>query len=435
MRRPSEPNHIERREESTAGLFLARRFLPLLGCQFFADLGDNFFLNALVFLILFKLGGPADAALIPLATAALIAPSFLLSALGGEIADRFDMAFVARRLRLAGMGVSIVAATGLALGSVPILFAALVLFGVIAALFAPLKYGILPHLLAPAELPAGNASVQGSIFAAVLLGTITGGLLVKYGDTLMLAGLVLALPLASWGASLAIPPTGEAAPSLVIRRNVLASTLDTLKLLGDDRRIGWGALAICWFWSAGVVVLAILPSFVKDVLGGTENVLTFCLALFSVGIAVGSALAAQLAVGRIVLSTAIVGAALIATFATILGTMTLGTIPSSVSQGVSELFGSVGGLSIAIAVAGLAVSGGLFLVPVMTALQSWAGTDRRARVLAAVNVLTAASMAFAALVTSALQALGVKPPTLFVLLGIVGFIATILIRRTMPGGG
>jgi acyl-[acyl-carrier-protein]-phospholipid O-acyltransferase/long-chain-fatty-acid--[acyl-carrier-protein] ligase len=426
-----ESNHIEKRE-ATAGLLLTRRFLPLLGCQFFADLGDNFFLNTLVFLILFKLGGPNGPALVPLATAALIAPSFFLSALGGEIADRFDMARVAQRLRIAGIGVSIVAAAGLLLGSLTILFVALALFGVVAALFAPLKYGMLPHLLSSAELPAGNAYVQGSIFATVLLGTITAGLLVKYGDIRLLTALMLAFPLASWSVSQAILPTGEAAPELVVRRNVLASTWGTLKRLRDDRRIGWGALAICWFWAAGVVVLAILPPLVKNVLGGAEDALTFCLATFAIGIAIGSGVAAWLAAGRIELTTAIAGAVLIGLFALVIGGMTSGVLPAAQVQSVGQLFGSVSGLLLATALAGLAMSGGLLMVPIMAAVQSWAGPDRRARIVAAVNVLTAASMALAAVFTAALQASGVTPQVLFVVLGVTGLIAAAVIAKTMP---
>lgn len=404
----------------------------MLGCQFFADLGDNFFLNTLTFLVLFRLGGAGDVALVPLATAALITPSFFLSALGGEVADRFDMALVARRLRLAGIVVSILAAIGLVVGSVAILFVALTLFGVVAALFGPLKYGILPHLLSAAELPTGNALMQGSIFATVLLGTIAAGLLVQQGDTAMLAAPMLALPLASFAASLAIVPTGEAAPDLVVRRNVLASTLDALKRLRDDRRIAWGALAICWFWAAGVTVLAILPALVKNVLGGGEEALTFCLAVFSVGIALGSGIAARRAAGQVELRTAIAGGVLVGICALALGGMTLWWPKPVGVQSFAELFGSPRGVMVVAAAGGLATAGGLLLVPILTAVQAWAGVDRRARVIAAVNILTAASMALAGLATATLQALGATPPQLFILLGVAGLAAAAAIARTMP---
>ena len=69
-----------------SSLLLTRRFAPLFWCQFFSAFSDNFLKNALVFLLLFKIGGPDAEALITLAAAVFISPYFFLSALGGEFA-------------------------------------------------------------------------------------------------------------------------------------------------------------------------------------------------------------------------------------------------------------------------------------------------------------------------------------------------------------
>ncbi len=194
---------------------LSRRFAPLFWCQFFSAFSDNFLKTALVFLILFQIGGPNAEALITLAGGIFIAPFFFLSALGGQIADRFDKAMVARRLKFIEIGIAFVAVAGFSLHSVPVLFVALFLFGVIAALFGPMKYGILPDHLARAELPAANALVEGATFLAILLGTIFGGLATKGGgDPAHLSLLMIGFALLCWGSSLFIPPTGEAAPGL-----------------------------------------------------------------------------------------------------------------------------------------------------------------------------------------------------------------------------
>src|SRR5262245_40728972 len=95
-----------------ARLMLARRFAPLFWCQFFGAFNDNFVKNVLVILILFKIGGAGSGALVTLAGGIFIAPFFLLSGLGGEMADRFDKALVARRLKLAEIGFAVVAALG-----------------------------------------------------------------------------------------------------------------------------------------------------------------------------------------------------------------------------------------------------------------------------------------------------------------------------------
>src|SRR3954451_17547013 len=162
-------------------LLWSRRFAPLFWCQFFSAFNDNFLKNALVFLILFKIGGSDAEALVTLAGAVFIGPFFLLSGLGGELADRFDKAVVARRLKLAEIGAAGLAVAGFWLHSLPVLFAALFAFGTIAALFGPIKYGILPDHLAREELPAGNALVEAATFLAILLGTVPGGYAARGG--------------------------------------------------------------------------------------------------------------------------------------------------------------------------------------------------------------------------------------------------------------
>src|SRR4051812_7921508 len=137
LRHP-EPSSAESAPVSNS-LMLSRRFAPLFWCQFFSAFNDNFLKNALIFLILFKIGGADAAALVTLAGAVFIAPFFLLSGLGGELADRFDKALVARRLKLAEIGAAALAVAGFGLPALPVLFAALLSFGVIAALFGPIK--------------------------------------------------------------------------------------------------------------------------------------------------------------------------------------------------------------------------------------------------------------------------------------------------------
>src|SRR5438067_4100513 len=99
-------------ESMSGSLMLSRRFAPLFWTQFFAAFSDNFLKQALIFLILFKIASGAAGVLVTLAPAIFIFPYFFLSAFGGEMADRYDKALVAQRIKLAEIGVSIVAVFG-----------------------------------------------------------------------------------------------------------------------------------------------------------------------------------------------------------------------------------------------------------------------------------------------------------------------------------
>jgi acyl-[acyl-carrier-protein]-phospholipid O-acyltransferase / long-chain-fatty-acid--[acyl-carrier-protein] ligase len=415
-------------------LMTSRRFAPLFWCQFFSAFNDNFLKNALVFLILFAPGVANREALITLTAAVFIGPFFFLSGLGGQMADRFDKAVVAQRVKLAEIAVAGVGVIGFWLHSIPIMFATLFMFGVIATLFGPIKYGILPDHLKREELPAGNALVEGATFIAILLGTIVGGLAAKEGNHPAYFGaLIMVFALLCWASSLFIPRTGEGAPNLAVDPNIARSTGSLLRDLWADSRLWWGSLVTSWFWLVGAVALSLMPPLVKSVLGATEEVVTVFLAVFSVSIAIGSGLAAWIAHGRIVLWPTLLGALLLALFALDLGFATYG-VAQAAPASVAEVFTTWKGIRIALDLAGLAIAGGLYIVPSFAAVQSWAGADRRARVIAAVNVMNAAFIVGGTLVVAALQSFGATLPQLFLLLGVANIAALIAIARTMPDG-
>jgi acyl-[acyl-carrier-protein]-phospholipid O-acyltransferase/long-chain-fatty-acid--[acyl-carrier-protein] ligase len=413
-------------------LLAERRFAPLFWCQFFSAFNDNFLKNALLFLILWGTAAGAKGqggALVTLAGAFFIAPFFFLSALGGELADRLDKALLAQRLKLAEMAASALAVLGFLLASIPILFAALFIFGTISALFGPVKYGILPDHLPRNRLTAANALVEFATFLAILGGTVAGGLAITVPHgRIILSATVVVFAVLSWLAARLIPPTGQAEPSLRIRRNVFASTWGLARDLRKDSRIWRASLATSWFWAVGAIALALLPAMVRDVLGGETQTATIALVSFSLGIGVGAGLAAWLAGGRIVLLPAVIGTALMglsmidlwwATRGLPIHTGPLRLIPPHFLHVMADLVG-------------LSAAGGLLVVPTFAAVQAWAGPERRARVVGGVNVVSAAAMAIGALLVALAQHLGAREPVLLGGMGILSLVAAVAMLVTLP---
>ncbi|WP_336485826.1 acyl-[ACP]--phospholipid O-acyltransferase [Methylobacterium nigriterrae] len=418
-------------------LMTARRFAPLFWCQFFSAFNDNFLKNALAFLILFKVGQGDHAnsgVLITLASAVFIGPFFILSGLGGQLADRYDKAVVARRLKFAEIFAAGMAVIGFLFHSVPALFVALGLFGTIAALFGPIKYGILPDHLRREELPAGNALVEAATFLAILLGTIVAGLaMAAGGDAVAFGGLIMGFAVLCWLSARLIPRTGEGAPDLRVDPNVARSTLALLRDLWADTRLWRGSVIVSWFWLVGAVVLSLLPVLVKTGLNGSETVVTLLLATFSVGIALGSGLASWLASGRIVLLPTPVGAVLMGLFGLDLA-WTVSQLPpvSGPMIGAAEFLGSGTGLRVGLDFFGLAVAGGLYIVPSFAAVQAWTEKAKRARVIGAVNVLTAAFMVAGTLALAALQGAGLSMAALLALVAVLNLVVGAVILATLP---
>src|SRR5262249_22236218 len=128
----------------------------------------------------------------------------------------------------------------------------------------------------------------------------------------------------------------------------------------------------------------------------------------------------------------VLGAVLLAAFAIDLGWLTTGMVAAQEGRGIVEVFSGGPGVHVAVDLAGLAIGGGLFIVPSVAAVAAWAGADRRARVVAAVNVLNALFMTVAGLSVLALELRGVSISTILIGLGVLNGMAAIVILRTMP---
>jgi acyl-[acyl-carrier-protein]-phospholipid O-acyltransferase/long-chain-fatty-acid--[acyl-carrier-protein] ligase len=205
-----------------------------------------------------------------------------------------------------------------------------------------------------------------------------------------------------------------------------------IRHLRADARLWWGAMVTSWFWLVGIVALSLLPPLIKVLIGGNEDAVTAYLALFSIAVGAGSALAAAIARGRIVLNTTLAGALLLGLFALDLGIATAAATPAPASQAPGVVFSSALGIRAAIDLVGMAVAGGLFIVPAFAAVQAWAGADYRARTVAAVNVLNAAFMTGATVVVAVMQKYGVTVPALFLLIGVATLAVALAIWKTMP---
>ena len=419
-------------------LLRSRRFAPLFWCQFLSAFNDNFVRNMLAMLLLFRLGGRESGTLITLAIGVFVLPSIVLSGLGGEIADANDKARVIRWLKAAEILIQTVAAAGFWFSSLPLIYAALFGLGMTAALFSPTLFGILPDHLARHELLAGNALVEAATFLAILLGLVAGALAAKATIApIVTIPQLMAIALASYATSCFIPPTLVAAPHLKIKANILASTG---ALLGDLRQapILWrSGLALSWFWLTGAVALSLVPVAVRDATGGGIEVEAAISALFAIGIGAGSLAMASFARGHIYLKPTPFAALGMAFFLVEIGFATHGlSFPvAGHATGLAAFITSAKGLRIAADVTGMAAAGGIYVVPIFAAVQAEAPAERRARIIAAINILNAVFMVAGTLATALLQSrlIGLSEPVLLVGLGLANIGAAAYVwRQILP---
>ena len=425
---------------STGRLLGDRRFWPLFVAQFFGAFNDNFFKSTLVLLLTFReatFAGLGARELVALAGGVFILPYFLFSAFAGQLADKYPKATLIRWVKLAEVGVLLLGSLSFALGSTGLSFAVLFLLGTQAALFGPLKYGVLPELLSSTELVAGNALVELGTFLAILCGTLAGGLLVSLGPAGMhwVSGLLLTCSLLGWAATLRLRAAPAAEPSLVVERRILRPTARLIGRARRERALWQSILGISWFWLLGSVVLSVLPSLVKGELHGSEGIVTYFLALFSIGVGAGSVLAEKLSYSRLELGLVPLGSLGITLFLADAGAA-LALAPSAAGAAPALALGafvdSSLGLRLSVDFLLFSLSSGLFTVPLYTLLQERSEEKTRARIIAANNVLNAVFMVAGALLLTGLFALGLSIPALLVGCAALNLAVALYIYTVLP---
>jgi acyl-[acyl-carrier-protein]-phospholipid O-acyltransferase/long-chain-fatty-acid--[acyl-carrier-protein] ligase len=431
-------NAVRLKQDQPAGapaLLSARRFGPLFWAQFLSAFNDNAVKNALVLMIAYRAGAAGQMSaqiLIPLAGGLFILPFFLCSATAGQLADQHDKAWLIRLIKLSEIALMLAAAAGVVAGSTTVLLAILCVMGVEAAFFGPLKYAILPDLLAPRELLLGNALVEAGTFIAILLGTIAGVLIAGRHGALLVAALIVTVALAAWAASLMIPPTSAAAPHSPVRWNLFAATTQVIRDAAEEAVSFRSMLGISWFWLAGAIYLSQFPGYVRFILGGEEAVVTLFLTVFSIGIALGSLACSRILRGRISAGTVPWGALGIGLFSIDLWLASPAAAAGGALTGLGPFLAVPGHWRILGDLLGISVAGGIFIVPLYALLQAASARQHRARAIAANNVINAAAMVFAAAATIALIAAGVGVPGLFLLTGIATLVVAALFWRLLP---
>jgi 1-acyl-sn-glycerol-3-phosphate acyltransferase len=413
-----------------------RRFAPFFWTQFAAAGNDNVFKNAFVVFVTFEATNllSVDPGMIVNVIGALfILPFMLLSATSGQLADKYEKSQLIRLIKLFEIAIMVIGCAGFVLSSIALLFVALALLGVHSTLFGPVKYAILPQHLATDELVGGNGMVEMGTFVAILIGTIAGGLVVaiKPHGTLWAGLLTIAIAVFGWFASRRIPYTPAVAPGLRINWNLFTETWRNLKL-GRENLVVWRSmLGISWFWFYGAIYLAQLPEFTKGVLGGDEHVFTLLLAIFSIGIGVGSLLCERMSGRKVEIGLVPFGSIGLTLFAIDLWLATRHLAPAGAS-GVSAFLAQPESWRVIVDIVLLGVFGGFYTVPLYALIQARSEPSHRSRIIAANNILNALFIIVSAAVAIALLKAGLTIPELFLVVGILNGIVAVYIYTLVP---
>ncbi|PXW96111.1 MFS transporter [Sphaerotilus hippei] len=428
-------------------LLRQRRFAPYFWTQFLGAANDNLHKFAVTVLVTYQLQvswlPPAMAGLV--IGAVFILPFVLLSATAGQLADRLDKARIMRAvkvLEIAIMALAAVALVGLQ-GDLKagVLLACVGLMGVHSTLFGPVKFAYLPQHLQPGELTGGNGMVEMGTFVAILMGNLAGGLLVsvpRHGSELVAAACLL-LALLGWQAARRVPDSPPAAAGLRMNWNPAGETWRNLQLARTDPVVFRSLLGISWMWFFGAVFLSQFPAFAKEVLHGDERVASLLLVVFSLGVGTGALLCERCSRGQIEIGLVPLGALGMSLFAVDLH-FAVQALPSpegglSGLIGVGDFVASPARWRVMVDLALLALSAGVYSVPMYALVQSRSPASHRARIIAANNILNALFMIVSSLAAGAMLSRGAGITQVFLATGLLNLLVSGAVFVSVPAYG
>lgn len=414
-----------------------RRFAPFFATQFLGAANDNVFKYAFTLLVTYHAAQYttlAPALAVNLIAGLFILPFLLFSATSGQLADKHDKARLMQLVKLLEVGIMLLGAWGLYLHSFGVLLACTFLMGLHSTLFGPVKYAYLPQVLKGGEIVGGNGLVEMGTFVAILVGTIAAGTLVEAGPNghLYAAATCVALALAGLATSLAIPPAAPADARLAIDWNPFRVTWATVRVVRRERAVFLALLGISWLWFFGAVFLTQFPQFAKQTLGGAPAVATLLLAVFSVGIGLGSLMCEKLSRGQVEIGLVPFGAIGMTIFTVDLYFAVRG-MPLGDSLGAGAFLAHGAHWRVLADLFLLSMFAGFYSVPLYALIQTRGEATHKARIIAANNILNALFLILAAgMSAAALGPLGFSIPELFLLTALLNALVAIYIFTLVP---
>lgn len=411
-------------------LLATRRFGPLFATQFLGAFNDNLYKTAMLFLITFGLmrHDPKNAAvLVTLAAGLFILPFFLFSSLAGQLADSLDKARVIRWVKGAEILIMMVGAFALSHDSITLLMLVLFAMGVHSTIFGPIKYAILPQHLGRGEVLAGTGLVEAGTYVAILSGQVVGGLIGTQA-----AWAVLATACVGFLSGRAVPTAPPQRTDVKVDWNIAAASWQLVRHIAADRQLIAATIAISWFWAMGAVFTSQFLPLVEDRLHASEAVATLFLAVFTVGVALGSITVSRLLNGVVSARFAPAAAVAVSLFVVYLVIAVQQFPVPAVRLDLAGFVGRDAAWHILAALFGLAAAAGVFVVPLYALLQTGCAPSERARVIAANNIVNSAFMVLATLVSAALVGAGLSVSSVLLTVGAANLVAvpyTLRLRR------
>lgn len=353
--------------------------------------------------------------LVSLIGALFAVPFILFTMAGGFCADRFSKRSVAMGIKCGEVLIMSLGAVGLYLGQLNLLMGVIFLMSAQSAFFGPVKYGLLPELLAEKRLSWGNGIIGLGTFISIILGTIAGGLLFDAFENQLIIGFIL-IALASNGlmASRGISRVPPADPVKRYRPNFLGEFWKQFTYARKDFVLLISILGSTYFWFLGALVQQSVMIYGRNELQLSFFNTSILFAMMAVGIGLGSLAAGYISKRKIESGLIPLGAIGVSTFSFLMGQAGLPTHQFGLFLGCVGFFG------------------GFYIVPINALVQHRPDSRRKGSIIAMQAFLSWLGILLAAGVYFFLKSIGLSTSNIFTVVGFVTLVATAYVLWLLP---
>ncbi|WP_428897883.1 acyltransferase [Parelusimicrobium proximum] len=418
-------------------VFKEKSFAPLFFANVFGAFNDNFLKTIVAAFISYRFashGGDLSYILMILAALAFSLPFFFFSALAGEMADKYNKASYMKAVKAAEVGIVLIIFAAFYFANTYLLFLSLILMGLQSAFFGPVKYSIIPQLVSEKNIVLANSFMEGGNLLSIALSSMMVVFFIV-DDHLHLntAGLFLIVSSClGLVCTFFIKNTEPGAPDLTVNRNIWKSTVKNLTLTKNSRTILLTILAISWFWILCVVTVAQIPVLSERVLNASPKIFTFILMIFCAGMTVGALMCRSLLKDEVTIKYVPLSSIAMSLFLFVLAIEVWVTSNNTMIHTVTRFLGTGFGARLTLYFFLFGLFGGLYLVPLISFLQTSIGNKIRSRVFATNAIINTFFIFVASIITTVLLTIGFGPTFIFILLAVINAVVALYIATLLP---
>jgi 1-acyl-sn-glycerol-3-phosphate acyltransferase len=248
---------------------------------------------------------------------------------------------------------------------------------------------------------------------------------------LLASGATIAVAVAGYLVCRRIPPAPATAPELRFNWNMFSETARVLAITRADRAVFNAILGISWFWFFGTVLIAQLPIYTRETMGGDGSVNTLVQTLFSIGTGAGALLCERMSGRRVEIGLVPLGA---------FGLTAFGVDLYFARHGVATVRGldwlgflhSAGSWRVALDLTLIGAFAGFYVVPLFAYVQARAPREKLSRIIAGTNILNALLIVLASGFGLGLGMLGFGASQIFLVASLLNVLVAWYIFTLVP---